>query len=64
MAYIIHLDEGKCGGCGACPAVCSNFEMMENGKARVKNKEVKEIGCNQEAADACPRKAITIRKVR
>lgn len=62
MTYKITVDEEKCGGCGACPAVCENFEMNEDGKARVKNAEVEEIGCNQEAVDVCPKDAITIEK--
>jgi len=61
---IIHERE-KCIGCGSCVALCPKFwEMAEDGKSTLKNAakneegnyelEVKEAGCNQEAADSCP----------
>jgi len=68
---IIHEKE-KCIGCGSCVALCPKFwEMAEDGKASLLNSkknpktgndelEVQKIGCNQEAADACPVQCIHI----
>jgi len=61
MAYKITIDKEKCIGCGACTSQCDNFEMKD-GKAAAKKSEVKEIGCNQEAADICPVQAISVMK--
>jgi ferredoxin len=63
-----------CIGCGACAALCPDFwEMDDNGKARPKlgaknpqtgdyefELEQDEIGCNKDAADACPVKIIKL----
>ena len=57
------VDKEKCIGCGACTSVCDNFEMKDDGKAHANKSEVAEIGCNQEAADACPVDAIIIKKI-
>ncbi len=62
MLYIIKIDKEKCIGCGACAAQCDNFKVKDDGKAYAKKPEVKDIGCNQEAADACPVNAISINK--
>ena len=56
----ITIDKEKCIGCAACVVHCDNFEMKDN-KAVVKQAEVKEIGCNKEAADNCPVDAIIIK---
>lgn len=57
----ISVDKEKCIGCGACASCCpSNFEMVE-GKAHVKNSNVKKVTCEKEAADICPVNAITIK---
>jgi ferredoxin len=72
MAKIIHERE-KCIGCGSCTALCPKFfEMADDGKAKLiegqKNAEgndeleVEEVGCAQEAADACPVQIIHIIK--
>ena len=58
MAYKISVDKEKCIGCGACAAVCDNFELKE-GKAYAKKAEVEELGCNKDAADGCPVEAIS-----
>ena len=61
MGYKIIVDEEKCIGCGACAAVCDNFEMDdEKGKAKVKQADIGDAGCNTEAADACPVDAIKV----
>lgn len=61
--YKIEVDKEKCIGCGACAAQCDNFEL-EGDKAKPKQKEVSDIGCNQDAADACPVEAIKVTKLR
>ena len=60
MAYKIEVTD-ECIGCGACTGACDNFELKDN-KAYPKKAEVEEIGCNKEAADICPVKAIKITK--
>jgi len=62
MSFKIEVDQGACIGCGACAAQCDNFEIDSEGKAQPKKKEVKDIGCNQDAADACPVSCIKIIK--
>ncbi len=69
MAKIIH-DRDACIGCGTCAAVCSkHWKMGNDGKSELvdakKNGnnfelEVNEIGCNQDAAEACPVNCIHI----
>jgi len=69
---IIHERE-KCIGCGSCTALCPKFfEMADDGKAKLLNSEknaegndeleVDDVGCAQEAADACPVQCIRIGK--
>ena len=53
MAYKIEFDKENCRGCGACTQ-CDNWKMDDNGKAYPIKKELKEIGCNRDAADICP----------
>ena len=56
----VEVDEEKCIGCGSCAAVCpDNFEI-ENGKAKVKQKNPSKIGCNKEAESVCPVGAIKV----
>jgi len=72
MPKIIQERE-KCIGCGSCAALCPKFfEMTDDGKAKLLNSEknaegndeleVEEVGCAQEAADACPVQIIHILK--
>lgn len=63
MAKII-LEREKCIGCGSCEAVCpKNWKLQEDGKANYLGlEEVKEVGCNQDAADNCPVQCIVIEK--
>lgn len=72
MAKVIYERE-KCIGCGSCAVICPKYwEMAEDGKAKLKGLEinskksnyeleVKEIGCNQEAADVCPVQCIHVK---
>lgn len=69
MAKII-LEVQKCIGCGSCEAVCPKFwKLGDDGKAKLADSkpagenfelEVKEIGCNREAAETCPVQCIKI----
>ena len=55
---IIHINEEKCNGCGACAAVChENAIVMENGKAHL----AREDYCDGlgDCLPACPTGAIT-----
>jgi len=62
MAKIIQKHE-ECIGCGACVSVCpDNWEMGKDGKAKPKKTDVKEVGCNQSAADTCPVQCIKVQK--
>ena len=58
----IEIDVDKCIGCGACEAVCDNFELKDDGKVIVKEAEVDDIGCNKQAAEVCPVKCIHIKE--
>ncbi|MCD6547006.1 MAG: ferredoxin [Nanoarchaeota archaeon] len=69
MAKIIHERE-KCVGCGFCASICpEHWEMSDDGKSTLKGskkvndhyeKEVEDVGCNEEAAKHCPVNAIHI----
>ncbi len=58
----IEVDKEKCIGCGACAAQCDNFEM-DGDKAKAKQTEVDDIGCNKDASDACPVEAIKVTEI-
>lgn len=71
MAKIkITQEHEKCIGCGACAAICTQYwKMNDAGKAIPKGSkkagknfvlEIASIGCNKEAADACPVNCIHI----
>ena len=63
----------KCIGCGCCVSLCPQYwEITKEGKVNLKgakintkNKEqeleIKQVGCNQEAADSCPVQCIYIK---
>ncbi len=57
----IKQDHDKCIGCGACASICpDNWEDKENGKYGPIKTTVKDVGCNQEAADTCPVSCIKV----
>lgn len=58
--FIIKQDREKCIGCGTCVALCNNWLMDKEGKAKPKKSTLDKVGCNQEAADACPTQCIEI----
>ena len=63
MTIKIEFKKEECIGCGTCAAVCEdNWEMTDDGKAKPKKTTLKELGCNKEAADACPVQCIKIIK--
>lgn len=62
MAVHIEQTLADCIGCGACVAVCSNWEMGSDGKSHPKQTSLAEVGCNKEAADVCPVGCIHIKQ--
>ncbi|MBC8495739.1 ferredoxin [archaeon] len=63
--YKVENKVEDCIGCGACAAICDNFEMVEiNGeeKAKPKKEEIdeSELETNKEAAESCPIEVIKI----
>lgn len=73
MKKIVQNHEG-CIGCGTCAAICPEFwEMNDEGKADLKGAKIspdkkeqeleiedKDMGCNKDAAEACPVQVIHI----
>jgi ferredoxin len=57
---IIH-DVEACIGCGACAAICPDNWEMKGSKSKPKKTELNDLGCNQQAADACPVQCIKIK---
>jgi len=65
VKYRIKQIRDDCIGCGACVSVCEeNWVMADDHKSKPKKTELKEIGCNQEAADSCPVECIKIEEVK
>lgn len=60
MAWTIKHDVDACIGCGACAAICPDNWEMEGGKSKAHKTELNDIGCNKDAADACPVQCIHI----
>ena len=59
---IVH-DREKCISCGACASICpDNWEIADDGKSKPKKTLLDSIGCNQDAADACPVSCIKVVK--
>jgi ferredoxin len=63
MPFKIILDRDACIGCGSCAAVCPENWELNGDKSKPKKTQVKEIGCNKEAADSCPVQCITIKEI-
>ena len=60
MAWIIKHDINACIGCGACAAICPDNWEMEGGKSKPTKTNLEDVGCNEDAADACPVQCITV----
>jgi len=60
LAIKVEIDEEKCIGCGSCTAVCPDNFKMEGNKAKVKNPNPSQIGCNKDAENVCPVHAIKV----
>jgi ferredoxin len=60
MVFKIKQNKEACIGCGACCAICPDNWEFKGTKASPKKTEVKEIGCNKSAAEACPVNCIEI----
>jgi ferredoxin len=70
---IIHQRK-KCIGCGSCAVICPKYwEIAKDGLAKLKKSktdsktgndelEIKDAGCNKDAADSCPVQIIKINK--
>ena len=61
----IKLEKEKCIGCGTCWSLCEKFfeagtDNKSNLKGGVDEIEVEDVGCAQNAADACPVQCIKI----
>jgi ferredoxin len=57
--YRISLDSDACIGCLACTR-CKRFEVREDMRAHAVLREVTDLGCCKEVAEACPVGAIVI----
>ena len=62
--FKIEIDKEACIGCAACTASCADNFEMDGDKAKVKNPEVDDIGCNKDAADSCPVTCIKITELK
>lgn len=62
MAYKLKVNKDKCIGCGNCVAVCPKSFELKVDKSIVKKEVIENIGCEKEAEELCPTKAISITK--
>ncbi len=63
--FKIQHDRDACIGCGACAGICpDNWMMADDGKSKPKKTDLDDMGCNQQAADACPVQCIKIVKAK
>lgn len=61
--YKINHDRDACVSCGICASICPDYwTMSEDGKATLEDNgsELEDLGCMQDAVDACPVQCITI----
>ncbi|RLE59250.1 MAG: ferredoxin [Thermoprotei archaeon] len=78
VKYKVWLDRKGCIGCGSCVALCPDYwdlgddglSHIIGGKRIVENEEIvreeiilNELGCNIDAAEACPAKVIHIEEI-
>lgn len=61
--YKISQEHEKCIGCGACVAICDNWTMGTDGKAKPKKTTIdeKELKCNKDAEQVCPVNCIHVK---
>ncbi len=60
MVHRIVQDVDACIGCGSCAAVCPENWVLRGDKGVPKSTKIRNVSCNQEAADACPVQCIRI----
>ncbi len=60
MVIKVKQDYQACIGCGGCVSVCPDNWKFSSEKPKPIKTEVKEVGCNKQAADVCPVQCITI----
>lgn len=63
MAYRVVHDTDACIGCGSCVDVCPSNWVMRGDKSAPKSAKIKDVACNQDAADACPVQCIRIEEL-
>ena len=54
---MVKINQNKCVGCGICAGMCPEGVEIVNRKARIKDENAE---CLKDAANACPRGAITL----
>jgi ferredoxin len=64
MAYRVRIERDKCMGDAICTALCSNWYMDTDGKARFRQETISDSDyeSNHEAEISCPAGIIEVRK--
>jgi ferredoxin len=65
--FKITQEHEKCIGCGACVSLCpENWEMKEDGKAKLKKNIIseKEYKSNKAAEESCPVNIIEVKEIK